>query len=217
MHNSVSEQAKTRERILSAATDVFTEHGFQKTTIREICARAGVNVAAVNYHFGSKENLYKEVCLRALGLSDRAPRHGQDLPSSAPPQQQLERFIRSFLFEVLDQSKQPFAGKIMVWEMREPSGVFEFIIDEVIKPHHERLCDIVSAILGPGADVETVKQCVFSIVGQCLHYRYGRKTMQRLYPDLPLTPEGIDRIASHITRFSLAALRGIAAELKQME
>lgn len=215
MDSHVNDQAKTRERILSAATEVFAEHGFHNTTIREICARAGVNIAAVNYHFGNKENLYRQVCLNALGLSDRV--HRQTQPDNSSPHEQLERFIHSFLFEILDQSTKVFAGKIMVWEMSQPSGVFDVIIDDIIRPHHERLCAIVSAILGPRADEETVKHCVFSIIGQCLHYRYGRQVILRLYPSLSFTKETFDRVARHITRFTLAALRTIAEELSAKE
>ncbi|MCX8043751.1 MAG: CerR family C-terminal domain-containing protein, partial [Desulfobacterota bacterium] len=205
----------TRERILAAATEVFAEHGFHNTTIRELCARAGVNIAAVNYHFGGKENLYRQVCLNALGLS--GPTLHQTQPDNFPPHEQLERFIHSFLFEILDQSTKVFAGKIMAWEMNQPSGVFDVIIDDIIRPHHERLCAIVSAILGPCADEETVKYCVFSIVGQCLHYRYGRQIIPRLYPSLSFTKETFERVARHISRFTLAALHAMAAELNAKE
>lgn len=51
----------TREKILAAASREFAVRGFEKTTVRDICARADVNVAAVNYHFRDKQNLFHEV------------------------------------------------------------------------------------------------------------------------------------------------------------
>jgi AcrR family transcriptional regulator len=51
----------TRARILRAATELFAERGFRRTGVRAICAKARTNVAAVNYHFRSKERLYLEV------------------------------------------------------------------------------------------------------------------------------------------------------------
>jgi len=217
MPDQKTEQLKTRQRILETAADVFAENGFHKTTVREICTRAEVNVAAVNYHFGCKENLYKEVCIHALGLSSRECDRIGAAARNTLPEQQLERFIHTFLSEILDQSTKVVAGKIMAWEMSEPSGVFDFIIDDIIKPNHDRLCGIVAALLGPRADEDMVKQCVFSIVGQCLHYRYGRQVIPRLYPGLQFTAETLERLARHITRFSLAALRAMAAELASLE
>ena len=58
--------AATKERILDAAEALFMEHGFEATSLRVITAAAGVNLAAVNYHFGSKEELFQAVLTRRL-------------------------------------------------------------------------------------------------------------------------------------------------------
>jgi len=58
--------ADTKTRILDAAEALFTEHGFEATSLRQLTAAAGVNLAAVNYHFGSKEVLFQAVLTRRL-------------------------------------------------------------------------------------------------------------------------------------------------------
>jgi AcrR family transcriptional regulator len=56
----------TKSRILDAAEALFMEHGFEATSLRQLTASAGVNLAAVNYHFGSKEDLFESVLTRRL-------------------------------------------------------------------------------------------------------------------------------------------------------
>ncbi|HVL09429.1 MAG TPA: TetR family transcriptional regulator, partial [Burkholderiaceae bacterium] len=56
----------TKERILGAAEELFAQHGFAGTSLRQVTGRADVNIAAVNYHFGSKENLVNEVFRRRM-------------------------------------------------------------------------------------------------------------------------------------------------------
>lgn len=56
----------TKDRIISAAEDLFAMHGFAGTSLRQVTSQADVNIAAVNYHFGSKENLINEVFRRRL-------------------------------------------------------------------------------------------------------------------------------------------------------
>ena len=58
--------ADTKTRLLDAAEELFTEHGFEATSLRQLTAAAGVNLAAVNYHFGSKEELFQAVLTRRL-------------------------------------------------------------------------------------------------------------------------------------------------------
>jgi AcrR family transcriptional regulator len=62
----------TKERILGAAEELFAQHGFAGTSLRQVTSRADVNIAAVNYHFGSKENLVNEVFRRRMDeMSER--------------------------------------------------------------------------------------------------------------------------------------------------
>src|SRR6187551_1336576 len=56
----------TKDRILGAAEELFAQHGFSGTSLRQVTSRADVNIAAVNYHFGSKENLVNEVFRRRM-------------------------------------------------------------------------------------------------------------------------------------------------------
>jgi AcrR family transcriptional regulator len=59
-------QFSTKDRILGAAEELFAQHGFAGTSLRQVTTRADVNIAAVNYHFGSKENLVNEVFRRRM-------------------------------------------------------------------------------------------------------------------------------------------------------
>ena len=61
----------TKDRILGAAEELFAQHGFLGTSLRQVTSRADVNIAAVNYHFGSKENLINEVFRRRMDEMSR--------------------------------------------------------------------------------------------------------------------------------------------------
>ena len=58
----------TKDRILGAAEELFAQHGFAGTSLRQVTGLAAVNIAAVNYHFGSKENLVNEVFRRRMDV-----------------------------------------------------------------------------------------------------------------------------------------------------
>ena len=75
----------TRTRILHVAAEVFAEFGFEKATVRVICEHASVNVAAINYHFRDKENLYIEVLkyCKALAFEKYPSDHGYEKNRSA--------------------------------------------------------------------------------------------------------------------------------------
>src|ERR1700733_15348985 len=83
----------TRAKLLKVAGRAFAERGFHATTIREICRRAGTNVAAVNYHFHDKIGLYTEVLQQSVRAKNfESIRDAFD--RSAPPEETLRDVIR---------------------------------------------------------------------------------------------------------------------------
>src|SRR4051812_31223853 len=216
MIDTVSNSAETRERLIDAAGEVFAEHGFRGARVRDICALAGANVAAVNYHFRDKERLYTTCLARwaQTALEKYPPLLG--LSPDAPAEQRLEAFIHSFLLRLLDNSRFAWHGKLMSREMFEPTGALDRMVEEMVRPLAQMLGGILRELLGPAAewDDELVRRSVFSVVGQCLFYHFAQPVVRRLH-GLPehYDTQDIDAIAKHATRFTLAAandLRGTA-------
>ena len=95
----------TKERLLNAAGEIFAEKGFHATSVREICEKAGANLASVNYHFGSKENLYEAVVHRTFdsAMEKYPPNLAEENHHS--PQERLFGFVHRFLLRLLDRDR----------------------------------------------------------------------------------------------------------------
>ena len=204
--------AATRTQLLEAGGEVFAETGFRDATVREICRRAGANVAAVNYHFGDKEGLYSEVLryahIKAFEAHPLVPGAGPD----TPPEKKLRAFVHSFLMRVFDKGSSSWHGKLMAREMIEPTAAMDALVEERIRPMAAVLWQIVAEILDRPVGDEQVRQCAFSIVSQCVFYHHCRPVIIRLNPrQLPMDGAGIERLAEHITQFSLAAMKHLPA------
>jgi AcrR family transcriptional regulator len=198
--------AATRDALLRAAGEVFAEAGFRAATIRAICQRAGANVAAVNYHFGDKEQLYLEVLRDAYRTSlEKYPEDFGLIPHATPPQR-LEAFVHGFLLRLFDPGPCAWHWKLLALELIQPTAALDPLVAERIRPLADQVRRIVDDLLGPGADPETARLCGSSIVGQCLFYRHCQSVINRLFPEQGFDPAAIARIAAHITRFSLAGL-----------
>ena len=206
-----TENCSVRERLLQVAFEVFAEQGFGKTTVRDICCRADVNVASVNYYFGSKQELYEEVCRYSCGAAGGVP-SVFPLDNRAVPEEKLFSVIQQFMQTILLQGASSLHGKIMAREMIEPTSALHIIVKEMIRPRHEQLSGIIREILGDGADDVLVRRCCFSIAGQCLYYRFSRVVANELQPDVDFDEKTVLEIAQHITLFTLQALRGFARE-----
>jgi len=198
---------ETEHRLLEAAGAVFAAHGFRAATVREICQRAGANVAAVNYHFGDKEGLYFAVlksCSEAA-LQKYPPTLG--LGPHATGAERLHAFVRSLLFRIADKGQPAWHGKLIAHEMTEPTKALTALLDKVYGPALKQLEAIVRELLGRRPPVTVVRQCQLSILGQCLYFHFARPTIQHIHPDQGFEPKDIERLAQHITRFSLAGIR----------
>lgn len=204
-----SSNRETRLRLLEAAGEVFAEQGYRRATVRDICSRAGANIAAVNYHFGDKEKLYISALQHWLGEALRKFPPDGGLPPAAPAEERLHAFVRSWLFRMLGKGMPAWHGKLMAREMSEPTAGFDTILAESVRPMSNRLSGIVAELLGPNAPERTVRDCALSIAGQCCFYRHAHEMIKRLFADHQQTVEEIEHLSDHITQFSLAAIKAI--------
>ena len=213
--SDIAQQENTRQRLIEAAGEIFAEQGYGRTTVRDICARAGANVAAVNYHFGDKERLYSEVLRFAHGCAIEKYPPSMGLPPDAPAEKRLHSFVLSFLYRLLDDGRPAWHAKIMSREMAEPTGAMDLLVDEQVRPHFAYVRQVVLDLLGPKTPEETLRLCAQSIVGQCLFYHFGRPVTQRLFPQRVFGMKDAPRIAEHITLLTLAGIRDIARGLRK--
>lgn len=192
----------TRQRLIEEAGEVFAQEGFRHATVREICRRAGANVAAVNYHFGSKEGLYAAVVEYAKCCADDPK---PDLEQARDPAQRLRLFVTHFMRRILDEGRPAWHGQIMLREMADPTPALDQIVRKAVRPQWDLLVEIISE-LAPGAPRGDVERAAASVIGQCVLYRNCSPIVERL---VPASSRKIDAIASHIAEFSLAGVRGV--------
>jgi AcrR family transcriptional regulator len=209
-HNHTNQA--TEKRLLEAAGEIFAEHGFRSATVRQICEKAGANIAAVNYHFGDKEGLYTAV-LRSVPIAsaEKYP-SGAGLNPAATADQKLRAYIESLLHRVFDPGRPGWHTKIIAREMSEPTRALDTLLEEVARPLHQELASIVGELLDVAASDEAVRLCTLSVMSQCVYYHHARSVIRRLYPEQQYGPEDITRLADHITKFSLGALKEIARQ-----
>jgi AcrR family transcriptional regulator len=196
-----------KQRLLKSGEQLFALVGYRHATIREICERANVNVAMVNYYFGGKEQLYRAVLEYSLGQSLWRHVPPSQALNQTPAEERLRSWVEGLLSHVLEDGGASWNGRLMAREMAEPTFALEIVVDKVIRPRAEAAKAIVRALLGPAASDDDVLWYEQSIVAQCLHYRHNRAILDRLHPSLRCRPEDIATLADHITHFSLGALR----------
>ncbi len=201
----------TRAKLVEIAGRVFAEHGYRASTVREICKRAGANVAAVNYYFRDKLGLYTEVLRLSLQAADfEGVRTAMD--RKLAPEEALRAVIKRRVQSLHRGGLPDWHFRIVAHELGAPTPAMTCVIQEAMLPLYNRMRELVGAILGVPADAEKTRLCVQSVIGQVLIYSLAQPVLVQLWPGLEMTPEQLDRIGDHIADFSLAYLREAAAE-----
>lgn len=204
----------TRTRLIDAAGEMFAEFGFHHTTVRQICQRAGANVAAVNYHFRDKTGLYTEVVrqsMRAAKLDAVRAAFDQNLP----PEEILRAVIKARLESLRSLDLGDWHFRIFAHELAKPSPAMNVVVNEAIRPLYSRMCQLIGNMLGLPVEHEKTRLCAHSIIGQILFYAFTGPVLSRLAPKMKMSAERIDIIADHITKFSLAYLRQTDVKRRQ--
>ncbi len=210
-NEEIGSLSDTQRRIMEAAGEIFADSGYEHATIRAICNRASVNVAAINYHFGGKKNLYLAVLkywrTRAFEKYPFDPAGYTD----EPPEERLRAFVRALLFRVLDEGEGSAFAKLVVREFIEPTSGLDVIVEEMVRPFYAFLSTTVARFFSTPPPEMTINLCCLSIAGQIFHLYMGRHAWNRLLHRESLNRQEIELVADHVTRFSLYAIRAVAA------
>jgi len=204
-----------RKRLLEVAGPVFSEKGFEKATVREICQKADVNVASVNYYFGDKEQLYLEViCLaQEMGVS-RAPL--PEWTSETSAEQKLCDWVITLVRRMLGTGELSWSNHLIMREVLRPTKACEHLIQELFRPFVNIADTILQEILGDEIPAYRRMQCIFSIAAQCQFYRVSGGMVSLMLGEAEQEAHyNTERLIEHILQFSLAAIKNLKQEFTE--
>jgi TetR/AcrR family transcriptional regulator, regulator of cefoperazone and chloramphenicol sensitivity len=191
---------EARRKLIQAAGQVFAEVGYDAATVRQITDLAEVNVASINYHFGDKLNLYREVLSETF--SQRTQLLGQ-LCSTGSARERLHRFIEWMVAEEKDEAR-PWHRILVMREISDSaSSRAPELLVELIRPNHRILASILNDLTHHSltkTDLEILTQMVAAL---CVHWLDRPAFIQRLSPELTFSSQQVKSLVDYIHRFTL--------------
>ena len=189
-----------RERLLVEAQRIFAEKGYAKASTREICAAAGLNTAAIHYHFGDKEGLYRETLLAPM-------RHltasfvGIDDPAM-PLHRALTRVLSGFIASGDERGAQGM--RLHLRELVEASPHYAAMVAKHVAPHHQALVHLLARHIGVADSDTDVHRLSFALVAMAHDYCMSREFMHILAPDLLRGPDALSNALARIVDWGMA-------------
>ena len=211
---SASQSEKdTRTRLLATAVQLFSARGFAAVSIREIAQEAGVNLAAVNYHFSSKEKLWQEALrhsMRFVGpmleelqpVLEIAQQIGTVAAAESALRQMLERFLEETLRPDFEQSTA-----MLQWELMGTRRNLHMVVSEFFVPKRLMLRQVLELLL-PDVDGADLDLWVVSIVGQCVSVSHCLPITAIAMRWEPVSDEHLHSLIRCTVDFCLSAIRG---------
>ena len=206
---------RARKQLLEAAGEVFAERGYAEATSKEICERAGMNSASVNYHFGGFEELYAETLTHAhqhlMAIESlRAIAAGE-----ASPKEKLRAYI-ALMLQRLARPSTSWEMRLLSREIISPSPAHEAFIKSQILPKLAVLRGIIAALIDAPPDDPVVGRCILMVVSPCIMLAIGRRSMlTRIMPDLADASDDVTPLIDHFERFIHAGLEAVALQLRK--
>ena len=205
---------QTRQSLLAAGSAIFSDKGYRDTTIADICERAKANIAAVNYHFGDKETLYRESWRYAFLKSIETYPPDGGVSEDAPPEDRLRGQVEAILRRVADENNNEFL--ILLKEIANPTGLLKDLVNDELGPIRKRMQAAIGDILGKRATKSQVRFCTISLLMQCVNVIVAGLTKKQGWEDDddPLKIDDIDDYIDHVVRFSLAGISSIGRNVQ---
>jgi TetR/AcrR family transcriptional regulator, regulator of cefoperazone and chloramphenicol sensitivity len=201
-----SDGIDARQRLMAAGLRLFSEHGFEKTSVRELARAAHVNVAAVSYYFGDKTGLYRALFTEAPGGTP------QDALAFADPALTVDAAMRRFYGDFLQPlnlgEEIGMVMKLHFREMAEPTGAWACVLDNDIRPQHEAMIRLLVRALGLRRVDADVQRLAVAIAGLAVHVFVFHDGVMTLAPQLLATPRAVDTMAERLAGYAMSMIEG---------
>jgi AcrR family transcriptional regulator len=179
---------KTRQRLIDAGIEIFGRHGYEAATTRMLAEAAGVNLAAIPYHFGGKEGLYHAVVI-SVGenivelLNEERSKAIETVRNEKATSDEvlnaLDGIIRKFGRILISSDLGRQAAPIIMREQAHPTAAFDQLYENHLRSIHEVITVLVARLKGQAPDSEDAIICAHAIIGQVIVFRMMRETARR--------------------------------------
>jgi AcrR family transcriptional regulator len=202
----------TRQALLDRAIDAFAENGFERASVREITRRAEVNQAAINYHFGGKEALYREVLRLAFAALRDASLLDDETVDSVSREEAVRLFIRQQVTPLHKHGQLGRHLRIFAWETLAPTPVYlDFIASEHL-PMLDQAEKIVRRFLPAAAARADITIATIWLSQQVAPFIRHYDTLSKPPLNLKVDQRFIERLAADVGRMAVAGLNARANE-----
>ena len=209
-------QRSTRERLLETAGEVFAEQGFDRATGKEICAKAGANVAAINYHFGSFDGLYAAVLEEAQRRFITYDALAAVVAEKKDAQSQLRALVGLAVERLTSSDSRGWPMRVIAREMAVPSPPFMALRQKEIQARAALIKSMVSQILKLPPEHPAVARAALSIIAPFAMLSIAdRAILHRAFPALALEEDGAEALAGHFYAWAMAGLAAVRRSAKR--
>jgi AcrR family transcriptional regulator len=211
----------TKARILDAAEALFMEHGFEATSLRLITAAAGVNLAAVNYHFGSKEELFQSVLTRRLDPMNQARVALLDrYESQASGPLACERILAALFIPALALARDPARGgsnflRLLGRAYADPAPFIRQFLSQQYAPMIARFKDAFGRAL-PHLPRKELSWRLHFIMGALSYTLAGTDALKIIAELNPVETDNDEILLRRLAPFLLAGLNAPLPELSDV-
>lgn len=210
VHPAAGETA-TPDHLIEVAGRLFAEHGRDAVTGKQICLAAGVNAAAINYHFGGMEGLFSEVLavaharfVREVALLDAAP-------EATSWRERMTSLIRVAARAAFNHEAETWAVRLIGREFTVPSIEGAGTVDSLIEGRHQHLRWLVRDATGLPEGHPDIDLCCLAMAAPMQILMVAdRALLKRIYPGIDLAPERLGIFVDRITRFVSGGLQAVA-------
>ncbi len=206
MRNPRIDGEESRQRLLHAAVHCFAEHGFSKTSTRQIAQQAGVNIAAISYYFEDKAGLYRAAYTEPMGSGCAKDDIALFGGSALTLEQALHGLYSGFIEPLKQNILVQQCIRLHMREMVEPTGLWDEEIDQGIKPYQAALAKLLCRHYGVKRVDDDITRLVVSIVALGVHMFVGRDLTLKLYPRIATTPKALDVMAERLVMYARAMI-----------